>query len=156
MARRIVVVGGGAAGIGAAGAAKGTDPGAEIIVITEYEDAAYSPCGIPYVHGKEIPSFESLFMATKQQYVDQGIDIRYQTQVASINTAAKTVTRRPARSSATTRWSSPRASTYADPEVRALTCRDSITSRTSARPWSGTRSSTRSRRRSWTSHPAGR
>ena len=31
-------------------------------------------------------------MATKQQYVDQGIDIRYQTQVASINTASKTVT----------------------------------------------------------------
>src|SRR5258705_3720897 len=92
MARRIVVVGGGAAGMGAAGAAKGTDPGAEIIIITEYEDAAYSPCGIPYVHGKEIPSFESLFMATKQQYVDQGIDIRYQTQVASINTASKTVT----------------------------------------------------------------
>ena len=92
MARRIVVVGGGAAGMGAAGAAKGLDPGAEIIVITEYEDAGYSPCGIPYVHGKEIASFESLFMATKQQYVDQGIDIRYQTRVASINTAAKTVT----------------------------------------------------------------
>ena len=86
MARRIVVIGGGAAGMGAAGAAKGTDPSAEIIVITEYEDAAYSPCGIPYVHGKEIASFERLFLATKQQYVDQGIDIRYETQVTSIDT----------------------------------------------------------------------
>ncbi len=92
MARRIVVVGGGAAGMGAAGAAKGTDRDAEIIVFSEYEDAAYSPCGIPYVHGREIASFESLFMATKQQYVDQGIDIRYETQVASIDTKAKTVT----------------------------------------------------------------
>jgi NADH oxidase (H2O2-forming) len=78
--------------MGAAGAAKGTDPNAEVIVFTDYEDAAYSPCGIPYVHGREIPSFESLFMATKQQYVEQGIDIRYETSVASIDVKAKTVT----------------------------------------------------------------
>lgn len=61
MARRIVVVGGGAGGMGAAGAAKGTDPDAEIVVYTEFEDTAYSPCGIPYVHGREIPDFELFF-----------------------------------------------------------------------------------------------
>ena len=74
MVKRIVIVGGGAAGIGAAGAARGTDPQAEIVVYTEYQDAAYSPCGIPYVHGGEIPDFERLFLGTKQQYADQGID----------------------------------------------------------------------------------
>jgi NADH oxidase (H2O2-forming) len=92
VARRIVVVGGGAAGLGAAGAAKGTDPSAEITVFTEYDDVAYSPCGIPYVHGKEIPDFERLFLATKQQYADQGLDIRYQTSVTAVDTRAKTVT----------------------------------------------------------------
>ena len=92
MARRIVVVGGGAAGIGAAGAAKGTDPTAEVVVYTEYEDAAYSPCGIPYVHGKEIPDFERLFLGTKQQYADQGIDIQYETVVTGLDLAAKSVT----------------------------------------------------------------
>jgi NADH oxidase (H2O2-forming) len=92
VAKRILIVGGGAAGIGAAGAAKGTDPNAEVIVYTEYQDAAYSPCGIPYVHGKEIPDFERLFLGTKQQYVDQGIDIRYETPVDSIDVRAKTVT----------------------------------------------------------------
>ena len=92
MARRIVVIGGGAAGIGAAGAAKGTDPTAEVVVYTEYEDAAYSPCGIPYVHGKEIPDFERLFLGTKQQYADQGIDIRYETVVTGLDLAAKSVT----------------------------------------------------------------
>jgi NADH oxidase (H2O2-forming) len=90
--QRIIVVGGGAGGMGAAGAAKGTDPGAEVVVFTEYEDAAYSPCGIPYVHGKEIPDFERLFMATKQMYVDQGIDIRYETAVTAIDVKAGTVT----------------------------------------------------------------
>ena len=91
MAKRIVIVGGGAAGIGAAGAARGTDRDAEIVVYTEYEDAAYSPCGIPYVHGGEIPDFERLFLGTKQQYADQGIDIRYQTAVKAIDIRGKNV-----------------------------------------------------------------
>ena len=92
MPKRIVVVGGGAGGIGAAGAAKGKDPSASITVFTEYEDAAYSPCGIPYVHGKEIPDFERLFLGTKQQYADQGIDIRYSTEVTKYDFSSRTVT----------------------------------------------------------------
>jgi NADH oxidase (H2O2-forming) len=91
MAQRIVVIGGGAAGIGAAGAAKGTDPAADVIVYTEFEDVGYSPCGIPYVHGKEIPDFQRLFLATKEAYAKQGIDIHYETRVESFNTSAKTV-----------------------------------------------------------------
>ena len=91
MALRTVVVGGGAAGIGAAGACKGAQPGGEVVVFTEFEDAAYSPCGIPYVHGREIPSFEALFLATKEQYAEQGIDIRYETAVTSLDLGARTV-----------------------------------------------------------------
>jgi NADH oxidase (H2O2-forming) len=92
VATKIVVVGGGAAGIGAAGAARGTDTSAEVVVYTEYEDAAYSPCGIPYVHGKEIPDFQRLFLATKQTYVDAGIDIHYETRVTAFDAEARTVT----------------------------------------------------------------
>ncbi len=91
MAQRIVVIGGGAAGIGAAGAAKGVDPAADVRVYTEFEDVGYSPCGIPYVHGKEIPDFERLFLATKEAYADQGIDIHYETRVTSFSTQRKTV-----------------------------------------------------------------
>jgi NADH oxidase (H2O2-forming) len=91
MGPRAVVVGGGAAGIGAAGAYKGAQPDGEVIVFTEFEDAAYSPCGIPYVHGKEIPSFEALFLATKEAYVEQGIDIRYETRVDALDLKAGTV-----------------------------------------------------------------
>jgi NADH oxidase (H2O2-forming) len=91
MAQRIVVIGGGAAGIGAAGAAKGTDPSADVRVYTEFEDVGYSPCGIPYVHGKEIPDFQRLFLATKEAYAQQGIDIHYQTKVTGFSTAGKTV-----------------------------------------------------------------
>ena len=91
MAQRIVIIGGGAAGIGAAGGAMAVDPKAEVVVFTEYEDAAYSPCGIPYVHGREIPDFERLFLASKQAYVDQGIDIHYETRVTAVDTARKLV-----------------------------------------------------------------
>jgi NADH oxidase (H2O2-forming) len=86
-----VVVGGGAAGIGAAGAAKAADPSGEVVVYTEYEDCAYSPCGIPYVHGKEIPDFDRLFLAGKEAYVEAGIDIRYQTKVTGIDLARRQV-----------------------------------------------------------------
>ncbi len=92
MAKRIIVVGGGAAGFGAAGAALGADPNAQVTVYTSFQDAAYSPCGIPYVHGKEIPEFESLFLATKQHYVDQGMDVHYETTISRIDVKAKTVT----------------------------------------------------------------
>jgi len=89
---RTVVVGGGAGGIGAAGAAKAADPQGEVVVYTEYEDCAYSPCGIPYVHGKEIPDFDRLFLAGKEAYVQAGIDIHYQTRVTAIDVARRQVT----------------------------------------------------------------
>ena len=91
MARKIVVVGGGAAGIGAAGGVKAADPGNEVVVFTEFEDVAYSPCGIPYVHGKEIDDFQRLFLATKDAYVQAGIDIRYETWVGRVDVARKVV-----------------------------------------------------------------
>jgi NADH oxidase (H2O2-forming) len=88
---KLVVIGGGAAGLGVAGAARGVDPSAEAVVYTEYEDVAYSPCGIPFVHGKEIESFDRLFLATKEQYVESGIDVHYETTVESIDTTAQTL-----------------------------------------------------------------
>jgi NADH oxidase (H2O2-forming) len=88
---RTVVIGGGAAGIGAAGAAKAADPAGEVVVYTEFEDCAYSPCGIPYVHGREIPDFDRLFLAGKEAYVQAGIDIHYQTKVTGIDLARHTV-----------------------------------------------------------------
>lgn len=96
MSQRVVVVGGGAAGIGAAGAMKQTDPAIDPLVFTEYEDAAYSPCGIPYVHGREIDSFERLFLQGKEHYREMGIDIRYETLVTSIDLDRRQVTVRPA------------------------------------------------------------
>ncbi len=88
---KIVMIGGGPGGLGAAGASRGTDPDSTTVVYTQFEDVAYSPCGIPFVHGKEIDSFDRLFLATKEQYVEAGIDVHYETTVNSINRSAKTI-----------------------------------------------------------------
>jgi NADH oxidase (H2O2-forming) len=88
---RIVVIGGGAAGIGAAGAAKQASPDAEVVVFTEFEDVGYSPCGIPYVHGREIDSFDRLFLQQKQFYRDAGLDIRYEKRVKGFDTSERRV-----------------------------------------------------------------
>ena len=85
------MVGGGAAGMGAAGGVKAVDPATEVVVYTGFDDVAYSPCGIPYVHGKEIDSFERLFLASKQAYVDAGIDVHYNANVTGIDVARKVV-----------------------------------------------------------------
>lgn len=89
MPHKILVVGGGAAGIGAAGGVKAADPGNEVVVYTQFEDVGYSPCGIPYVHGREIDTFQSLFLAEKQAYVDAGIDVHYETQVEALDLTRK-------------------------------------------------------------------
>lgn len=89
---KTVIVGGGAGGIGSAGAVRAADPSGQVVVYTEFEDAAYSPCGIPYVHGKEIPDFERLFLAGKEAYVEAGIDIHYSSKVTGLDLERKVVT----------------------------------------------------------------
>ncbi|MEP6527814.1 MAG: FAD-dependent oxidoreductase [Nocardioidaceae bacterium] len=91
MPHTTLVIGGGAAGIGAAGGVKAADPSNEVVVYTEFEDVGYSPCGIPYVHGKEIDSFERLFLAQKEAYVQAKIDVHYETRVNSIDLKRKVI-----------------------------------------------------------------
>src|SRR5512145_1861819 len=88
----IAVIGGGAAGISAASMAKRTNPDATVVCCTEYEDVAYSPCGIPYVLGREIPDFARLFLAGPENYAEAGIDLRRETTVTDVDVASRTIT----------------------------------------------------------------
>jgi NADH oxidase (H2O2-forming) len=89
---RICVIGGGAAGISAASMAKRTNPDATVTICTEFEDVAYSPCGIPYVLGGEIPDFERLFLAGPENYAESGVDLRRETKVTEVDVANRTMT----------------------------------------------------------------
>ncbi len=88
---KIIVIGGGAGGISAASTSIGLLPDASVTLFTEYEDVAYSPCGIPFVLGKEIPNFDNLFLQTSEHYAKIGIDLRLQTKVTGINLEGRTV-----------------------------------------------------------------
>ena len=54
MSERLIVIGGGGAGTAAATIAKRLNPDLKVTLFTEFPDIAYSPCGIPFVHGREI------------------------------------------------------------------------------------------------------
>ena len=82
---KLVVIGGGAAGTGAATIAIQHDRSLSVTLITEFEDIAYSPCGIPYVFGREIEKFDGLFLQQSDFYKEMGIDLRTSTLVTQID-----------------------------------------------------------------------
>lgn len=88
---KIVVIGGGGAGTGAATIAKQSDRSLEVTLITEFEDIAYSPCGIPYVFAREIASFDGLFLQPAEFYREMGIDLHLETVVERIDLAGRVV-----------------------------------------------------------------
>ncbi|WP_213030100.1 NAD(P)/FAD-dependent oxidoreductase, partial [Acinetobacter baumannii] len=63
-----------------------------VVVYTGYDDVAYSPCGIPYVHGGEIDDFQRLFLSTKDAYVQAGIDVHYNADVTAVDVKRTIVT----------------------------------------------------------------
>ena len=94
MTERLIVIGGGGAGTAAATIARRLDPDLKVTLFTEFPDIAYSPCGIPFVHGREIPKFEDLFLSTVERYVEDGLDMRMETTVTDIDLDRGTVTAR--------------------------------------------------------------
>jgi NADH oxidase (H2O2-forming) len=94
MTERLIVIGGGGAGTATATIAKRLAPDMKVTLFTEFPDIAYSPCGIPFVHGREIEKFESLFLSTVERYVEDGLDMRMETTVTDIDLDRRTVTSR--------------------------------------------------------------
>jgi NADH oxidase (H2O2-forming) len=73
--KRVLVIGGGAAGTGAATMAIQTDRSLDVTLVGEFEDIAYSPCGIPYVFGGEVESMDKLFLQGKEFYAQMGLKL---------------------------------------------------------------------------------
>ncbi len=86
---RVVVVGGGAAGITAARTAR--ERGAEVTLITEDDRVAYSPCAIPFVLSGEIERAEDIVMRSPEYYERMGIDLRLRTRVEEVDPEERVV-----------------------------------------------------------------
>lgn len=92
--RRLVVIGGDAAGMSAASQARrlqGPDE-LEIIAFERGPDTSYSACGIPYWIGGIVESRDALIARAPQEFRDrQQIDVRTRTLVRAIDTGQRMV-----------------------------------------------------------------
>jgi len=91
MPRRIVIIGAHAAGVDAASAARRTDRTAEITLMTKQRQAGYSPCAIPFVLGRHIPSFEKLIVFPSSFFRMMKLNLMLETTATNIDTKNKTV-----------------------------------------------------------------
>ena len=91
MPKRIVIIGAHAAGVDAASAARKTDRQADITIITEEKTPGYSRCGLPFVLGGHIPSFNDLIVFHPAYFQMMKINLKTETKATTINTANKTV-----------------------------------------------------------------
>ncbi|MEA2089767.1 MAG: FAD-dependent oxidoreductase [Thermoproteota archaeon] len=91
MPRKIVIIGAHAAGVDAASATRKTDRKAEITLITKQKKPGYSPCGIPFVLGGHIPSFDNLVVFPPSYFRMMKLNLLLETTATNINLNEKTV-----------------------------------------------------------------
>ena len=89
---RLVVIGGGAAGMSAASAARRTDPDLDVVVCEAGGFAAYGMCGIPYYLGGMVPEPENLLAYPPSTFREKRrIDLRLHTRVIGIDPETRQV-----------------------------------------------------------------
>lgn len=91
MTKHIVIIGANAAGMDAASAARKTDRKAEITLINRQKQAGYSRCGLPFVIGGHIPSFNELVVFPKSYFRMMKLNLMLETTATNIDTERKTV-----------------------------------------------------------------
>jgi len=91
VADRLIVIGGDAAGMSAAAAARRGDPELEIVAFERGSRTSYSACGIPYFVGGLFDDADRLISRTPDEFRQAGIDVRTRTEVTAIDLEGRTV-----------------------------------------------------------------
>jgi CoA-dependent NAD(P)H sulfur oxidoreductase len=95
MSARLVVIGGGAAGMSAASAARRVDPGLDIVVLESGEDVAYGLCGLPYYLSGVVARADQLLAHPVDTFRERRrLDVRTGAEVVAIDADRHTVTYR--------------------------------------------------------------
>ena len=96
--RKILIIGGVAAGLKSAAKARRCDPKAQITVLERGNLISYGACGMPYVVAGDVPSIQNLLMTTAGAVRDpayfkntKNLDVRTGIEALSIDRAGKTV-----------------------------------------------------------------
>ena len=88
--RRIVIVGGVAAGMSAATRLRRLDERARITVIERGAAVSLATCGMPYVIGGDIPARDALLLQTPERLRERfDLDVRVRTEATAIDRARR-------------------------------------------------------------------
>src|SRR3954471_395790 len=92
MAGRLAIVGGDAAGMSAASAARRRDPDLEVVAFERGPYTSYSACGIPYYLGGLFDDSDRLVSRSPEEHRARGITVHTRTEVTGIDLAARRLT----------------------------------------------------------------
>ena len=98
---KVIIVGGVAAGAGAAARLRRLDEQAEIILLERGSYISFANCGLPYHLGGVIPERDSLLVMTPERFRARfAVDVRVENEAVAIDREAKRLTVRKADGSA--------------------------------------------------------
>ena len=89
--KRLIVIGGVAAGPKVASKAKRCDPDLEVVIYQEEGEVSYSGCGLPYYIGGVIPERKKLLIRSAEQFGLDGIQVLKRHRVENIDLAKRQV-----------------------------------------------------------------
>src|SRR4051794_41611455 len=92
MAERLAIVGGDAAGMSAASAARRRDESLEVVAFERGGFTSYSACGVPYYVGGLVEELDDLVVRSPDQHRANGIDVRVGTEVVALDLARRELT----------------------------------------------------------------
>ena len=94
MGKRLLVIGGVAAGPKAAAKARRCDPEMEIVIYQEQDDISYAGCGLPYYISGVIKERQELISRTPGQFAQEGIQVLKNRRIESIDVKNQTISGR--------------------------------------------------------------
>jgi len=89
---RLAIIGGDAAGMSAASAAKRRDPDIDVVAFERGPYTSYSACGIPYFVGGLFDDADRLVSRSPEEHRQAGIDVRVRTEVRDIDLDRRVLT----------------------------------------------------------------
>ncbi len=89
---RLAIIGGDAAGMSAASAAKRRDPDLDVVAFERGPYTSYSACGIPYFVGGLFDDADRLVSRSPEEHRQAGIDMRVRAEVRGIDLDRRTLT----------------------------------------------------------------
>ena len=85
MPERLAIIGGDAAGMSAASAARRRDPSLEVVAFERGPYTSYSACGIPFFLGRHFEDSDRLVSRSPEEHRANGIEVHVRTEVVALD-----------------------------------------------------------------------